>query len=760
MAKLHGRALSVLAMIMMALLLVVGCQNPLDGQDDPPSEESGSNDDTDQNGDTDDDDDDGEDPADLTLSLSPSSLGIRVGATADVTATVSGATDSAAVDWSIADGDILSIDASTDTSATFRADSEGATTITATLRDDPSVSAAADVSAYIVSVVLSDSPSALPEDDELDLSTLLSVLPESYASQEVEWTSSDAAIVSVNADGVAIGEDLGSATITATSVEDSSKSDTTTITVEPGATDVTITSGGADAGAGAGLVVNDTLQLGADVAPPDRPQTVTWSSSDDTVVTVDSEGLVDAVGLGDAVVTATSKYNGAAYDTISITVSPLVTLSGIAVDSVGGAAVDGSTVTVTNEVDPTKTYTASTDGTGSFSISDIYPGLYTLTVEQSGLATSQVQGLDLRSDVSDLELVQHEAAFGGRSTVPPTVSITGIVAGESYGGTQNISVTASGENPVVSSSVRPAILLGIGSSPTTLSHTAASGTDTLAYSWNADEWPDGEVVIEAVAYDNNNNRTALRVPVFANGANGDPPFGAPTESRVSALTAITYGESLHLFTAEPDTSSFVVAEIVQPYSYYDGVRMYRGDTDTGPWVLVDQTHVVADGNFTVSDAGTELTQGSTYYYQFAYFDEDGEGPRSSAYEVTILPPYDLVLSTPTDDAVIADATPQLSWDVTGDPMPAGASRTDYVVLSRPVDGALVLAESVNDATTYTVPSALSAGVLYEWNIDSRTILDNPGPGVSVSYPTTLQFSSYKGGSASFSSNGSFQFTVQ
>ena len=55
------------------------------------------------------------------------------------------------------------------------------------------------------------------------------------------------------------------------------------------------------------LEIGDAKQLHASVQPPNTPdRTVTWSSSDDSIVTVDDIGIVRAVGLGTAVVTATA----------------------------------------------------------------------------------------------------------------------------------------------------------------------------------------------------------------------------------------------------------------------------------------------------------------------------------------------------------------------------------------------------------------------------------------------------------------------
>lgn len=66
--------------------------------------------------------------------------------------------------------------------------------------------------------------------------------------------------------------------------------------------------------------VSDTETLTATVAPTDATvQTVTWSSSDDNVATVE-DGLVTAIGAGTATITVTT-VDGGFTDTCEVTVS-------------------------------------------------------------------------------------------------------------------------------------------------------------------------------------------------------------------------------------------------------------------------------------------------------------------------------------------------------------------------------------------------------------------------------------------------------
>lgn len=79
-----------------------------------------------------------------------------------------------------------------------------------------------------------------------------------------------------------------------------------------------------------------TVQGGADTA-------VTWSVADDSVVTVDADGLMTAVALGSTTVTATSTSDPTKSDTAAITVE---------LDPAAPSTVTGSTITPAGEPAP------------------------------------------------------------------------------------------------------------------------------------------------------------------------------------------------------------------------------------------------------------------------------------------------------------------------------------------------------------------------------------------------------------------------
>ncbi|MCR5602152.1 MAG: Ig-like domain-containing protein, partial [Lachnospiraceae bacterium] len=184
---------------------------------------------------------------------------------------------------------------------------------------------------------------------------LLATIHPLRAVQDVTWTSSDTSIATVDEDGIvtAVGGKYGGAevTITATSKADSSKSGSSTIKVylamldgdEPAPSptpsptptptpvpdnmDVTGISLNKSA---VSMYPNETFKLSATVSPAGAGnKTVSWSSSDTGVATVDANGNVKAKAAGTdgsaATATITATANGAASGS-TVTASCTVTV--------------------------------------------------------------------------------------------------------------------------------------------------------------------------------------------------------------------------------------------------------------------------------------------------------------------------------------------------------------------------------------------------------------------------------------------------
>ena len=142
--------------------------------------------------------------------------------------------------------------------------------------------------------------------------------PEDTDMTAVTWFSDNTSVATVNANGLVYGNAVGTATITATIVNEYGR-------FISGSCEVNVhtvsAQGVAIYAANTELYIGQTTQLHQVFTPSDTTnQNVTWSSSNNSVASVDSTtGVVTAVGAGTATITVTS-VDGGFTNTIAITV--------------------------------------------------------------------------------------------------------------------------------------------------------------------------------------------------------------------------------------------------------------------------------------------------------------------------------------------------------------------------------------------------------------------------------------------------------
>ena len=246
------------------------------------------------------------------------------------------------------------------------------------------------------------------------------VLPADATNKTVTWTSSDATVATVDSTGKVTGVAAGPATITAkagektTTVEVTVKAaatsggETTTIAV----TEVKITSTVKEVTAG------EIITLTAEVSPADATnKTVTWTSSNESVATVDSTGKVTGVAAGTATITAKAGEKTNAVDvTVKAAVAPSTKLN---------VSMDVATL-VFADVTEGLTDTAAPDKNGTYMIPASTTILGALTPAKDGKAywyTSKD-----RKKISALQLNGDGAlnfTLSGAATVKVTFLSTG-----------------------------------------------------------------------------------------------------------------------------------------------------------------------------------------------------------------------------------------------------------------------------------------------------------------------------------------------
>ena len=250
------------------------------------------------------------------------------------------------VTWSVSDTDLAKIEVNPETpnTVTLTALGVGEVTLTATADDDSEVKAEVTVTIEakvieVASITLSgyDGTPITPGETVKFTAT---VLPEDATVSTVAWSVSntDLAAIEVNPETpntvtlTALG--VGEVTLTATADDDSEVKAEVTVTIEAKVIEVTsITLSGYD---GTPLAPEATVQLIAVITPEDATnKEVTWSSSDESVVTVSDEGLVTAIEDGKATITVTSVSNPEVSASCEIIVDKSSVILNIAADANG-----------------------------------------------------------------------------------------------------------------------------------------------------------------------------------------------------------------------------------------------------------------------------------------------------------------------------------------------------------------------------------------------------------------------------------------
>lgn len=249
------------------------------------------------------------------VSLSPENLSLKPGETASLTATVLPNTAvNRNVSWSSSDSAVASVDQY----GNVTAHKTGVAVITVTTEESGyTASATITVGAGAITAMhFSNESVGIPVDGNIDLISLLVVEPEGASKEGLIWTTSDPAVASV-LDGVVTGKKIGSAVITATTANGVSAS----ITVKVG-TYIPVT--GLSISGPSIVAPKKSVQLQAVIAPENATmRTVSWSSSDERVATVDNTGKVTGVKEGKTQIKATlyDSVNGEFVAYYSVTVS-------------------------------------------------------------------------------------------------------------------------------------------------------------------------------------------------------------------------------------------------------------------------------------------------------------------------------------------------------------------------------------------------------------------------------------------------------
>lgn len=254
----------------------------------------------------------------------------------------------------------------------------------------------------VTGISISRSSLSLAPGSSANLSATVS--PADAQNKSVVWSSSNANVATVSSSGKVTGVANGTTIITVKSADKPSISRTCTVTVTTPASGVTVTPESAVLNKG------ETKQLSAVVAPSSATnKSVTWTSDNPGVASVNSSGLVTAVSDGTAVITAKTS-SGGYTDTCKVTVKTPV--SGISLSSSSIELNKGENQQLTATVTPPdatnkKVVWSSTDDTIS-------------EVSQDGTVTAVGGGTAIITATTE------DGSYSAQCSVTVNVPVTGI----------------------------------------------------------------------------------------------------------------------------------------------------------------------------------------------------------------------------------------------------------------------------------------------------------------------------------------------
>ncbi|MBP5530072.1 MAG: Ig-like domain-containing protein [Lachnospiraceae bacterium] len=259
------------------------------------------------------------------------------------------------------------------------------------------------------------------------------VVPEEATNKTLNWSSSNESVATVDSSGNVTGLSAGDVTITVSATDESGVSKTIGIKVndippaDKKVESVTI-SGQRN------IKKGETLNLQVNVAPDDATnKSVTWSSNNESVATVNANGVVTGVNAGSAVITAKANDGSEKLGSVTIGVEDTkVMVSQIILSGNTGIAAKTSTkitaqITPDNATDKRVGWSSSNPDVASVDANGTVTGnksgeaeIFAEALDGSGIKTSikisvtKADTLRLTlSDVSGKEITEKQTLFVG-----------------------------------------------------------------------------------------------------------------------------------------------------------------------------------------------------------------------------------------------------------------------------------------------------------------------------------------------------------
>ncbi len=220
--------------------------------------------------------------------------------------------------------------------------------IVTTVESNLSAKCTIKVKEYVTSVEISGNPTNLNVNKTVALS--VAVGSESASNKNVIWSSSNTSLATVDQSGKVTGVKPGNVVITATAADGSGVSDSVVIRVINPVTSISLDHTKVT------IYVGDTIGISATVNPANASiKGLTWTSDDETIAKVYSDGDVEGIAPGRTIVHATSNDGNKVVASCTVIVKASVPASTISINSTEITMLKGKTRNLTARIYPTNT---------------------------------------------------------------------------------------------------------------------------------------------------------------------------------------------------------------------------------------------------------------------------------------------------------------------------------------------------------------------------------------------------------------------
>ena len=409
-----------------------------------------------------------------SIALSDETVSLWVGKTKTLTATATPITaNNTAVVWSSSDNNVATVSSK----GIITAKGKGTCTITCTAADGYGTKSTCEVTVkqQVTEIAISEETVTLWVDDTKSITA--TATPTTANNTAVVWSSSDNNVATISSKGVITAKGKGTCTITCTAADGYGAKSICEVTVKQQVTGISLSE------TTSFLWIGETKTLSTTITPKTANNTtIEWSSSDNSVATVSSKGVITAKGKGTCTITCTAADGYGTKSTCSVTVKQPVTA--IALSDATTSLWVGETKTMTAITTPmTANNTAVVWSSSDNNIATISSkgvitakgnGTCTITCTAAdGYGTKSTCEVTVKQQVTEIALSETTASLRVGDTKSITATTTPTTA-------SNTAVVWSSSDNNVATVTSEGVITAIGEGTCTITCTAADGYGTTS----------------------------------------------------------------------------------------------------------------------------------------------------------------------------------------------------------------------------------------------------------------------------------------